>query len=453
MMLPLTACHHTAYPVAPSIPPVESGINLQLDTQTRSLEEAYRAYVQGRYSKASILFKRFIEANPQSPRLSEARWWLARSYEAQGNVPGAIAEYRTLAGASSPPNDSASGYQAHAVRRLDALMQNGGTAVLSEMRSVVLSVSYVDWSRIADLSSWIAKVRKAGVTTLLIDAGTSMADLDRSPATGVYFKTSVVPLIDDLLGRVIPLAHAEGVAVFARLDLHQAAWMSPNPEWVNAVRGQSALLSQSSSLVDVLNPEYQQTVSRIVDDLCRTGIDGLVLQARMRKGFAEEISPTSWAVFERQFGSSTKGEPTSPSFWRWAGWKTRSYLRFVGQLRDQVRRERSTRSMVMTIHASAVLDPKASLIDYGEDLLETRLRGFEALVLLESEASTGGGISRTELVKRLAQTTTGERPLWLGLALTRSDPDMIPEAVTTTLTAMSEQPHTPLVLMNGAVVP
>jgi len=107
----------------------------------------------------------------------------------------------------------------------------------------------------------------------------------------------------------------------------------------------------------------------------------------------------------------------------------------------------------MTIHASAVLDPKASLIDYGEDLLETRLRGFEALVLLESEASTGGGISRTELVKRLAQTTTGERPLWLGLALTRSDPDMIPEAVTTTLTAMSEQPQTPLVLMNGAVVP
>jgi len=158
-------------------------------------------------------------------------------------------------------------------------------------------------------------------------------------------------------------------------------------------------------------------------------------------------------VFERQFGSSTKGEPTSPSFWRWAGWKTRSYLRFVGQLRDQVRRERSTRSMVMTVHASAVLDPKASLIDYGEDLLETRLRGFDALVLLESEASTGGGIGRTELVKRLAQTTTGERPLWLGLALTRSDPDMIPEAVTTTLTAMSEQPQTPLVLMNGAVVP
>ena len=452
MVLSLTGCHHTVHPVAPSIPPVESGVDLRLDTQTRLLEEAYRAYVQGRYSKASILFKRFVDANPQSPRLSEARWWLARSYEAQGNVQAAVAEYRVLAGASVPVDSSAASYQAHAVRRLDDIVQVGGAATLSEVRPVVLSMTQVDWSRIADLSSWIAKVRKAGVTALLIDAGTSTADLDQSRAAGVYFKTSVVPISDDLLGRVIPRAHAEGVAVFARLDLHQATWMPLNPDWVSAARSPGAP-PQSSDLVDVLNPEYQHTVGRIVDDLSRTGIDGLVLQARMRKGFAEEISPTSWAVFERKFGQSAKGDPTSPLLWRWAGWKTRSYLRFVEQLKEQVRRERSTRIMVVTVHGSAVLDPKASLMDYGEDLLETRLKGFEVLVLPEPEASTGVGSGRTELLKRLTPTMPGERVLWLGISLTLSDPEMIPEAVNTTLTVMSEQPRIPLVLMNEAVVP
>lgn len=452
MVLSLTGCHHTIYPVAPSIPPVESGVDLRLDTQTRSLEEAYRAYVQGRYPKASILFKRFVETNPQSPRLSEARWWLARSYEAQGNVQAAVAEYRVLAGASVALDSSDAGYQAHAVRRLDDIMQAGGAATLSEVRPVVLAMTHGDWSRIADLSSWIAKVRQAGVTTLLIDAGTSMADLDQSRPAGVYFKTSTVPLIDDVLGRVIPRAHAEGVAVFARLDLHQATWMPLNPDWVSALPSPSRP-PQSSDVVDVLHPDYQHAVGRIVDDLCRTGIDGLVLQARMRKGFAEEISPTSWTVFERKFGRSAKGDPTSPLLWRWAGWKTRSYLRFVEQLKEQVRRERSTRTMVVTVHASAVLDPKASLMDYGEDLLETRLKGFEVLVLPEPEASIGAGSGRTAFMKRLVLTMSGERPLWLGTSLSLSDPEMIPEAISTTLTAMSEQPQTPLVLMNEAIVP
>lgn len=452
MALSLIGCQHTVHPVAPSIPPAESGVDLQLDAQTRSLEEAHRAYVQGRYFKAAILFKRFVESNPRSPRVSEARWWLARSYEAEGNIQAAVVEYRALAGSSVPSSESAARYQAHAVRRLDDILQAGRTAVLSEVRPVVLSMSHGDWSRIADLPSWIAKVRKAGVTTLLIDAGTSRGDLDQSRAAGVYFKTPTAPIVDDLLDRMIPVAHAEGVGVLARLDLHQAGWMPLNPDWVSAVQSPSAS-PQSGSLVDVLHPEYQRAVGRIVDDLSRTGIDGLVLQARIRKGFAEEISPTSWAVFEKTFGQTARGDSTSPLLWRWAGWKTRAYLRFVEQLRDQVRRERSTRIMVVTIHASAIRDPKASLMDYGEDVLETRLKGFEVVVLPEPEISTGTGFGQTELAKQLAPTMSGERPLWLGISLTLSEPELIPTAISSTLTVMSDQPQIPLVLMNEAVLP
>jgi hypothetical protein len=453
MVLSLAGCHRPVYPVAPSVPPAESGIDLQLDAQTRSLQEAYRAYVQGRYSKASILFKRFVETNSRSPRLSEARWWLARSYEAQGNIPAAVAEYRALAGASATSNDAAAGYQAHAVRRLADIMQTGGAAVLSGVRPVVLSMTRASWNRIANPTSWIAQVRKAGVTALLVDAGPSMGDPEQSRAGGVYFKTSRVPVIDDVLGRVIPLAHAEGVAVFARIDVHQASWISPKPDSVSTAPSPSATMPQSSNSVDVLHPEYQQIVGRIVDDLCRTGIDGLVLQARMRKGFAEEISPTSQASFERKFGQAAERDPTSPFFWKWAGWKAHSYLRFVEELKDRARRERATLLVAVTVHASAVLDPKAALMDYGEDLLESRLKGFEVVVLPESEASNGSGSGRTELTKRMAPMIQGERPLWLGTPLTLSDPDSMPAAISATLTEMSDQPAIPLVLMNETAVP
>jgi hypothetical protein len=453
MVLSLAGCHHADYPVAPSVPPVEAGIDLQLDTQTRLLQEAYRAYVQGRYSMASILFKRFVESNSQSPRLNEARWWLARSYEAQGNLPAAVAEYRALAGGSTLEDVPAASYQFHAIRRLDDIMQFSGAAVLSQAHPVILSMTDAIWSRITNLSAWVEQVRRAGVTTLLVEAGASVGDQEPSRAAGVYFKTSTVPVIDDFIGRVIPVAHGQGVAVFAALDLHQAAWMSPKPDWVSAVQNPSSTTPPSSGLVDVLHPDYQQAVSRIVDDLCRTGIDGLVLQARMRKGFAGEVSPKSKAVFETNFGQSAEGDPTSPLFWRWAGWKVRSYLRFAEQLRDQARRDRSTRVMAIAVHSSAVLDPKAALMDYGEDVLETRLRGFEVVVLPEPGAPNGAESGRTELRKRLAPMTQGKRPLWLGTTLALSDPEMIPAAFSATLTSMSEQPAMPLVLMDEAAVP
>jgi hypothetical protein len=109
--------------------------------------------------------------------------------------------------------------------------------------------------------------------------------------------------------------------------------------------------------------------------------------------------------------------------------------------------------MAIAVHSSAVLDPKAALMDYGEDVLETRLRGFEVVVLPEPGAPNGGESGRTELRKRLAPMTQGKRPLWLGTTVALSDPEMIPAEISATLTAMSEQPAMPLVLMDEAAVP
>jgi hypothetical protein len=315
-------------------------------------------------------------------------------------------------------------------------------------------MTHAAWNRIANPSFWIEQVRQAGVTTLLVDAGPSVGDPEESRAGGAYFKTASVAVIDDVLGRVIPLAHAEGVAVFARLDLHQASWIPPKPDPVSTAPSPTATTTQPiAQVVDVLDPAYQQAVSGIVDDLCRTGIDGLILQARMRNGFAEEISRPSRAAFERKFGQAAERDPTSPFFWKWAGWKAHSYLRFVEQLKDRARRERATLIVAVTVHASAVLDPKAALMDYGEDLLESKLRGFEVVVLSESGASNASESGRVELTKRLVPTIQGERPLWLGTPLTLSDPESIPAAISATLTARSERPVIPLVLMTETVVP
>src|SRR5207342_1318144 len=84
LCLVLPGCADLAHRFPPSMSPAASGVNPAQDAQTRLIESAYRAYVQERYPLASALFQRFVDANPDSPRLSEARWWLARSYEKSG---------------------------------------------------------------------------------------------------------------------------------------------------------------------------------------------------------------------------------------------------------------------------------------------------------------------------------------------------------------------------------
>ncbi|HEY7532556.1 MAG TPA: tetratricopeptide repeat protein, partial [Nitrospiraceae bacterium] len=321
ILLVLASCRPATGPFSAS--PVEQGIDVELDAQTRSLHEAYRAYVQGRYAKASLLFKRFVESHAHSPRVSEARWWLARSYEAQGNMSAAFAEYRRLAGTDSSPDVLAGSYEWHAIRRLGELQRAGETPALSETRPIVLSIGRGVWSRLTDLAAWVDQIQKAGVTAMLVEAGTSGVDRNQVGRAGVYFRTTTVPVVDDFFGRLIPLAHAKGLAVIAVLDLHQATWMAPKPDWaVRQPESNAESSSRSLGVVNVLHPDYQQTVSRIVDDLGRTEVDGLILQARRPTGFAGELDAPAKNTFETMVGQPIDADPNSPVFWKWAGWKS-----------------------------------------------------------------------------------------------------------------------------------
>ncbi|HEY6287906.1 MAG TPA: hypothetical protein VIW48_00520, partial [Nitrospiraceae bacterium] len=74
LLVAFPGCADLAHRFPPSVPPATPSVDPALDAQTRLLESAYRAYVQERYPLASALFQRFVDSNPDSPRLSEARW-------------------------------------------------------------------------------------------------------------------------------------------------------------------------------------------------------------------------------------------------------------------------------------------------------------------------------------------------------------------------------------------
>ena len=458
LLLVLSGCAALAPRFPPSMPPAASGVDPGLDAQTRLIESAYRAYVQGRYPLASALFQRFVDANPDSPRLSEARWWLARSYEQSGDLPAALSAYRAVVGAAPRSTPLAGSYEFHALNRLDAFHRSLGPSSLLERRQIALWLTNADWLTISDVGLWIEQLADAGVTALIVEAGSLSRETMQPGPVGVYFQTSQVPVVEDLFTVIVPAAHAKGMAVLASLNLHEPGWMTVNPEWGIAMADRTDQVFQPVGHVDVLHPDYQRLVSEVAQDLLRTDIDGLVVGARRAKGFAEEWSPTSRRMFEGLFGPSldSHDQSVSPDPWRWAGWKTRSYLGFVVRLTQQLRQTRPGLLVAVVVHERAIFSPADALTEYGEDVIETKQRGLHLVVQPEpgmpGRSDDQGAVMET-VRQRLAPTAGDERQLWLGMALGASDQSSLITAVRAALSTKVGQAGTHLLLINGPALP
>ena len=458
LLLVLAGCADLPPRFPPSVPPVTSHIDPALDAQTRLLEFAYRAYVQERYPLASALLQRFVDANPDSPRLREARWWLARSYEQSGDLSAALAVYRTLVGETSGSTPRAGSYEYYALNRLDEFRRNLGPSSMLERRQIALWLRNAEWLTVPDIGLWIKQLADAGVTALIVEAGTSSREAVRSGSMGAYFHTSKVPVIEDLFTMIVPAAHAKGMAVLASLNLHEPWWTNVNAEWGTFMGDSRGQESQQVGSIDVLHPDYQRFVEKVAEDLLRTDIDGLVLEARRSKGFAEEWSPISRRMFVDRVGASLDRQDQSvpPDAWRWAGWKSRTYLEFVARLAQHLRQTRPRLLVAVTVHERAVFFPLDALTDYGEDVIETKQRGFHLVVLPESGTFEGPDKqgARLETVRqRLTPTAGNERRLWLGMTLGASDPSSLVTAVRAMLATKVGEVGTHLLLINAPAIP
>jgi hypothetical protein len=458
LLVILPGCASLAPRFPPSMPSVSAGIDPALDAQTWLLESAYRAYMQARYPLASTLLQRFVDSNPDSPRLSEARWWLARSYEESGNLPAALSAYRALVGEEPRSTLLAGSYEFHALNRLDTFRRSLGPSSLLERRQIALWLTSADWRAIPDVGLWIEQLADAGVTALIVEAGSLPRETVQSGPVGVYFQTSKVPVVEDLFTVIVPAAHAKGMAVLAWLNLHEPGWTTVNPEWGIAMANGTDQVFLPVGHVDVLHPDYQRFVSEVTQDLLRTDIDGLVVGARRAKGFAEEWSPTSRRMFEGLFGPSldSQDQSVSPDAWRWAGWKTRSYLGFVARLTQQLRQTRPGLLVAVVVHERAVFSPADALTEYGEDVLETKQRGLHLVVQPEPGMpgrSDDQGAAMETVRQRLAPTAGDERQLWLGMDLGASDPSSLFTAVRAALSTKGGQAGTHLLLINGPALP
>lgn len=377
------------------------------EVQALLIQQAQEQFAEGRYEDAVRILRHAVETYPRAPRQAEARWWLARAYEQAGYFKAALAEYRLLASEAASRGLAAAPYGAEAKARIAALEQRLGMLADTSRGLIGLQLSPRVVPAGAALDQWMQELRQAGVTMLVLDAGTRPgAPREASPA-GVYFRTSWAALVTDVFGYAVPAAHRHGLAVFAAVSVRQMNWLDPRLGWNDVRLDRETNRLVASAELDLFHPAYQEYLVGFLADLAATGIDGVLFRAEAPSGPLEGFSPHGLRGFEQHFG--TKLDPTalaipelapprrvasvgngqparqegSPDYWRWLGWKSRETIAVMKRLRHAVRQRAPVLQFALEVHREAVSDPVTALVQYGEDLLEAKAARFDFYAMAE----------------------------------------------------------------------
>ncbi len=392
------------------------------DAQLSLLREAHRAFAQERYPAAALFFRRFLDSTTAgAPQLAEARWWLGRSYERMGEYRAAIAEYRVLATDDAGGDSQTQLYQQQALDRLDQLRQIPGGSHVTIARQVALGLPLFQLPPVSAWVAWLQALLKSGVTTVLLDPAGAAWGNDRGPESVQVF---------------VGAAHLAGLSVWGALDLHQGRGLSLRPEWLSrSLAKQEAALNGlepagvPAMLPDPLHPDYLAVIAERATMLLRAGCDGIFMRARDRQGFAQDFSDGSFQRFASAFGLTitpqqllgdlVDGEAMvydrEATYWRWVGWKARSYGTVAARIRKLIREAKPAGRLLIEVHGSTVSEPVIGLEQYGEDLNDLFQRSGSELVVRTEDSKSPA------LLEQVAQQVGSSDRLWLVRPVTVPD--------------------------------
>lgn len=408
----------------PSIPPPNrvTHTNPAHDAQVRLLQEAHRAFVQERYPAAALFFNRFIDDAKESPRLAEARWWLGRAYEQLGDYRSAMAQYRLLAVESITQQADGALYEGYALRRLDDLRRPGPEGHHGDRTQLAVQVTVDQLPPITGLVPWLQDLAKAGVTILAIAPA-------QAPNSGTQeFNVETVR-------SVAVETHRLGLLLWVVVDLHNGSGLDVRPEWMATTRHAPRSDDASRSTVDVAHPGYQAYREELVRRLVRAGCDGVLLAARSTAGFAEEFSDESRRLFSASFGlngtldpivgstslSDSKEQGRAAHYWRWVGWKAKSYAQWTVRLRKVLRERNPATTLSIEVRQSSLTTPLQGLEQFGEDVVELSSNAGGLLVVRYE------GIVGEAAFEKLSRQLGGPDRVWIGLSVKTSTRPLVME--------------------------
>lgn len=239
-----------------------------------------------------------------------------------------------------------------------------------------------------ELSNYLKELKKINIASVMVDCAqlggkkVFLFAKDR-PMEGFYFKTSEGPVVENLLGGIVELAHEQGLQLYASLPLREHPALSSHSTLVldqswNFLGHQPELTRK----LDLFNPAAKKYLFTLIEDLVATGVDGIILQRdyiytknegfsdHARNMFTEDtgidvhfdelFSMYNPKTANREFGLLTREE-----YYDYALWRTREVRQTLYEVIQKIRKTKKELHIGLELVPEFVLNDESALLHYS----------------------------------------------------------------------------------------
>ena len=246
-----------------------------------------------------------------------------------------------------------------------------------------------------ELKEEMAEMKRSGVNVVIVRVFQNKGDrihlfakngVSNKQQTGVYFKSSIAPVVDDVLTKIIEIGHSQGIQVYAWMTTRKMDWKwSDTPKWRDSAYDLKAKTFTHSSGLDLFNQEVQDYIIALYMEIAASGADGILIQDdlvyRHIEGFGEAARRSYYNTFgfalrpENLYQGIYEGSKGkyyvknyTPLFWKWAEWKNQNITLFLDSLVRETRRVTPHMKIVLNLYYETIINPKNGIAWFAQDL-------------------------------------------------------------------------------------
>jgi hypothetical protein len=287
-----------------------------------------------------------------------------------------------------------------------------------KLRKGLVEITYPDAKSLKDLGDYFDKLKINGIQAVQLNVvqflGTPVYLFAKfEKPQGYYFSTKSGETVDNVLGKIVDMAHTNGLKLYASFPLRHHPLLSDqrsiiiDESW-NAIQNRTSL----NLKLDLLNPRSKVFLEDLIDSLMATGVDGIVFKDDFTYDITEGFSTAALnrytiatgrtVVFNNMFipiDNERKQQfnmLTTEEFDDVALWRTREIKQLLWELTERIRKENRNFRIGLEVTPEMLLGQKESVKWYSTGLHFLRDLNIDFYVLkwrkfnseLESDSDT-----------------------------------------------------------------
>jgi len=267
-------------------------------------------------------------------------------------------------------------------------------------RRICAQVFDLDFATLEEVEREVKVLKEAGIDTLILrvfqNRGNRMFKFVRPRhEEGVYFETRYAPVVEDVLGKLVEIAHRNGMDLFAWITTRYSNY---GLEEASGYRCKSYNFETRKIEIargfNLFHPDVLRRLEGLFRDLGLYPIDGILFQDDLILRHNEDFSLEANKAFLKEFGYSLHPDlfyvdpfksdsgkyyvkAYTNQFWSWANWKNRWLMNVAKRLMEAARESNPNLKFGINLYYETALNSANAVAWFSQTFSEALEKDFD----------------------------------------------------------------------------